>query len=132
MLGSAAEKQGGSGAVNTHIFFFGLTLKLDIFLKSSGRSFHKTAAIYLKEFLPQVVVRTLGISIIFEYLKLYLQSLRTTKSCKHVGESLLKILKHSIDIVRILLIFSDGTFAFTSNSSQLLTKSSYINRKALS
>jgi hypothetical protein len=28
------------------------TLKLAIFLKSSGRSFHKTAAVYLKEFLP--------------------------------------------------------------------------------
>jgi hypothetical protein len=55
--------------------------------------FHKTAAVYLKEFL---VVRTLGISTIFEYLKLYLQSLKTTKSCKHVGESLLKILKHSV------------------------------------
>jgi hypothetical protein len=27
-------------------------LKLAIFLKSSGRSFHKTAAVYLKEFLP--------------------------------------------------------------------------------
>jgi hypothetical protein len=27
-------------------------LKLAIFLKSSGRSFHKTAAAYLKEFLP--------------------------------------------------------------------------------
>jgi hypothetical protein len=27
-------------------------LKLAIFLKSSGGSFHKTAAVYLKEFLP--------------------------------------------------------------------------------
>jgi hypothetical protein len=31
-----------------------------------------------------------------EYLKLYLQSLKTTKSCKQDGESLFKILKHSI------------------------------------
>jgi hypothetical protein len=44
---------------------------------------------------------TLGISTILEYLKLYLQSLKTTKSCKQDGESLLKILKHSIAMVRI-------------------------------
>jgi hypothetical protein len=31
-----------------------------------------------------------------EYLKLYLQSLKTTKSCKQDGESLLKILKHAM------------------------------------
>jgi hypothetical protein len=43
----------------------------------------------------------LGISTIFEYLKLYLQSLKTTKSCKQDGENLFKILKHSIAMVRI-------------------------------
>jgi hypothetical protein len=64
--------------------------------------FHKTAAVYLKEFL---VVRTLGISTIFEYLKLYLQSLKTTKSCKHVGESfcqtLISVLWHGIFATKI-------------------------------
>jgi hypothetical protein len=31
---------------------FKILYKLSPFLKSSGRSFHKTAAVYLKEFLP--------------------------------------------------------------------------------
>jgi hypothetical protein len=65
---------------------------LEIFLKSSGRSIHKTAAAKLKLFLPEVDVGTLGISTILEHLKLYLQSLKTTKSCKQDGESLFKIL----------------------------------------
>jgi hypothetical protein len=56
-----------------------------------------------------------------EYLKLYLQSLKTTKSCKQDGESLFKILKHSIAMVRILLTFRDGTLAFSINSSYVLS-----------
>ena len=63
-------------------------LKLTIFLKSSGRSFHKAATVYLKEFLPWVVVFTLGISTILEYLKLYLLFFKTTKSFRHGGDSL--------------------------------------------
>jgi hypothetical protein len=43
-----------------------------------------------------------GIYTILEYLKLYLQSLKTTKSCKQDGESLFKILKHSIAMVHVL------------------------------
>ena len=95
-------------------------LKFSIFLKSSGRSFHKTAAVYLKEFLPYVVVFTLGISTILEYLKLYLLFFKTTKSFKHGGDSLYNILKHSNAIVRILLICRDGTFAICKSSSYVL------------
>ena len=80
-------------------------------------SFHKTAAAYFKLFLREVDVGTLGISTILEYLKLYIQSLKTTKSCKQDGESLFKILKHSIAMVLILLTFRDGTLAFSNNSS---------------
>jgi hypothetical protein len=46
--------------------------KLSSFQKSSGRSFHKIAAVYLKEFLSYVVVLAFGTSTILEYLKLYL------------------------------------------------------------
>ena len=97
-------------------------LKLSIFLKSSGTcmSFNKTAAVYLKEFLPQVVVFTLGISTILEYLKLYLLFFKTTKSFKHGGDSLYNILKHSYAIVFILLICRDGTFAIRKSSSYVL------------
>jgi hypothetical protein len=47
--------------------------------------------------------------------------LKTTKSCKQDGESLFKILKHSIAMVRILLTFRDGTLAFSNNSSYVLS-----------
>jgi hypothetical protein len=49
---------------------------LAIYLKSSGRPFHKRAAVYLKEFLPYIVVFNLSISTILEYLKLYLLFLK--------------------------------------------------------
>ena len=57
------------------------------FLKSTGRSFHKTAAAYLKLFLPLRGACIVSISTILEYLELYSQSLKTTKSYKQDGES---------------------------------------------
>ena len=43
--------------------------KFEHFLKCSGKEFHRTGAAYLNEFFPAVVVLTLGICNIFEYLK---------------------------------------------------------------
>jgi hypothetical protein len=40
---------------------------------------------------------------------------------KQDGESLFKILKHSIAMVRILLTFRDGTLAFSNNSPYVLS-----------
>lgn len=68
--------------------------KLSSFQKSSVRSFHKIAAVYLKEFLSYVVVFSCDTSTILKYLKLYLLS-EKTKSFKYGGDSLYNILKHS-------------------------------------
>ena len=79
-------------------------LKLDCDLIFSGRSFQSTAAAYLKECFPYVVVLTLGVSARFEYLKLYLLFLKFTKLFKHDGAKLYNILKVSKVAVRNLFL----------------------------
>ena len=99
-------------------------LKLLVCLKCSGKLFHRTAAAYLKEFLPYVVVRTVGICKIFEYLKLYLFSLIFTKFDNEGGAKSCSILKVSRAMVRNHRIFRVGIFAFSKSSSYVETKSS--------
>jgi hypothetical protein len=63
-----------------------------------------------------IVVFTLGISTILEYLKLYLLFFKTTKSFKHGGDSLYNILKDSNAIVDVILV--PGDFRKIANFNQ--------------
>ena len=92
-------------------------LKLLVFRNSSGKLFHKTAAAYLNDFLPYVVVLTCGTCKMFVYLKLYLFSFSVRQSCKQGGAIPCTILNASMAIVLIRRNFNDGILALSRRSS---------------
>ena len=96
-------------------------LKFETALMCSGKSFQRTAAAYLKECFPYVVLLTLGMSTMLEYLKLYLLFLKRTKLSKQGGATLYRILKVSRAIVLIRLISKDGTLAVIKSCSYELS-----------
>ena len=74
-------------------------------VNSSGKLIHRTAAAYLKLFLPYFVVLTCGTCKILLFLKLYLGlSLSLTKFYKTEGVISLRILKVSFDMVLSLIM----------------------------
>ena len=85
-------------------------LKFEHFLKSSGSEFHSTGAAYLKEFLPNLLVRTDGICKILESRKLYTLPLFCRRFVKTGGAKPFKILNVSIAMVLIPLICKVESF----------------------